>query len=85
MQARSADIEQRVLQVLGDTFLPIKSQEIAQRVGMQKSHDVNPVLYKLESDGLLWKTDQQPPAWALISNRGRQQGACRGRCRQFIN
>lgn len=67
-QSTSADLEQEILQFLDGRNRPVKPHVIAKGVGLQKAMDVNPVLYKLESDGLLKKTHEQPPKWVLVSN-----------------
>ena len=68
LQNSHADLEQRVLQFLGRRKKPVKPNQIAKSIGLQKALDVNPVLYKLESNGLVVRTSKQPPQWSLVAD-----------------
>ena len=60
------ELAKRILSVLESAEGPLKTPEIARKLGFNKSSDVNPTLYNLEKKQLTERVRESPPTWALI-------------------
>jgi hypothetical protein len=49
---------------------PCKTLDIAQAVGLQTAKDVNPALYTLQKERLVWKAAGHPPKWMISAGGG---------------
>ena len=63
-----SQIESEILEFLKQEERPSNTLQLAKRFGFRTKREVNPLLYKLQSAGLIFKMHDHPPTWKL---RGR--------------
>ena len=63
------DLQGRIIQFMYGKLEPKTALEIAKGIGKKSRSEVNPTLYQLQKDGIMFcSKDRFPPLWSLINN-----------------
>lgn len=55
--------------------MPVKTKDIANELGFKTSSEINPVLYRMERNGIVRRREGEKVMWTLNSDGGSQQAA----------
>lgn len=55
--------------------MPVKTKDIANELGFKTSSEINPVLYRMERNGIVRRLEGEKVMWTLNSDGGSQQAA----------
>lgn len=55
--------------------MPVKTKDIANELGFKTSSEINPVLYRMERNGIVRRCEGEKVMWTLNSDGGSQQAA----------
>lgn len=62
---QNSDEEELIIQIIKSLPQPIKTLDIAKKLGFTTKKQINPTLYKMQRRGLLSLYRQEPPMWCL--------------------
>lgn len=69
------DLQGRIIQYMYSQSAPKTALEIAKGIGKKSRSEVNPTLYQLQKDGIMFCTKERfPPLWSLIKNENDKNG-----------
>lgn len=77
--SRNKTVDQRhvqpILEYLKSKRMPVKTIDIAKELGFKSSSEINPVLYRMERNGIVRRCEGEKVMWTLNSDEGSQQAA----------
>lgn len=63
------DLQGRIIQFMYNQTVPKTALEVAKGIGKKTRSDVNPTLFQLQKDGIMFCSKERfPPLWSLVSN-----------------
>ena len=69
------DLQGRIIQFMYNQTEPKTALEVAKGIGKRTRSDVNPTLFQLQKDGIMFCSKERfPPLWSLIKNESDKNG-----------
>ncbi|XP_059138983.1 double-stranded RNA-specific adenosine deaminase-like [Physella acuta] len=73
IRRQNSDEEERIIQIIKSLPQPVKTLDIAKKLGYKTKKEINPTLYKMQKRGMLYLYSPEPPMWCL-SNQDQHYG-----------